>query len=305
MAGLPVTVWRFMDGKAGHEKQTLGLLNALARRTAIEVRELRGAALQAGWWDWLRKRFPAGAALPAPTLLLGAGHRTHLPMLAAQRAFGGRTVALMRPSLPARCFDYLIVPEHDQRRDPRGQQAHVLVTKGVLNPVQAQPRPDGRGLILVGGPNARFVWHDDAVLAQVHGIVDNAGGLHWQIGDSRRTPAALSQRLQQAFGERFCAWQHCDGEWLTRQMAQAGTIWVTMDSVSMLYEALSSSAGVGLIELPVQRRNRLQQGVDRLIAERLVTPYSRWLPGSPLPPPTPVLAEADRAANWLLEQLNE
>ena len=88
-------VWRFSDGKSGHDNQSLGLVDALQRRTRIHSYDIPvqpGAAL-----DWLIGRFPAGSLLPDPWLIIGAGHATHLPMLAARRARGGRTAVLMRP----------------------------------------------------------------------------------------------------------------------------------------------------------------------------------------------------------------
>ena len=45
-------------------------------------------------------RFLAWRDLPTPDIVLGAGHRTHLSLLAARRVHRGKAVVLMRPSLP-------------------------------------------------------------------------------------------------------------------------------------------------------------------------------------------------------------
>ncbi|MFN3595388.1 MAG: ELM1/GtrOC1 family putative glycosyltransferase, partial [Thiobacillaceae bacterium] len=113
-----LTLWRLIDGKPGHEKQSLGLAQALQRLAAARWYDVRvhgtafasvRAALQ-----WALRRFPAGHGLPAPDLILAAGHATHLPALAARRAYGGRIVVLMRPSLPLALFDLCLIPAHDQ-----------------------------------------------------------------------------------------------------------------------------------------------------------------------------------------------
>ena len=84
-------VWRFSDGKAGHDSQSQGLVDALQRCMDIDCYDIavaKGAAL-----DWLRQRFPAGELLPDPWLVIGAGHATHLPLLAARRARGRKKLS--------------------------------------------------------------------------------------------------------------------------------------------------------------------------------------------------------------------
>ena len=57
-------VWRFSDGKPGHDNQSLGLVDALQRRISIKIYDIPvrpGAGL-----DWMIGRFPAGSLLPDP-----------------------------------------------------------------------------------------------------------------------------------------------------------------------------------------------------------------------------------------------
>ena len=70
--------------------------------------------------------------LPTPDLLLGAGHHTHLSLLAARRIRGGKVVVLMRPSLPPGLFDLCLIPEHDAPP----ARPNVLATRGALNRIQ-------------------------------------------------------------------------------------------------------------------------------------------------------------------------
>ena len=110
-------VWRFSDGRRGHDNQSLGLIEALSTLLSLEVHTVEIAACSIGVIDFFRRRFPAADNLPAPQLIIGAGHATHWPMLAARRERGGRIVVLMKPSLPRAWFDLCIIPKHDGVRE--------------------------------------------------------------------------------------------------------------------------------------------------------------------------------------------
>ena len=129
----PRVVWRFSDGKPGHDNQSLGLADALQRRLSVALYEVPVLPRQSAWLEWLSGRFPPGRLLPDPWLFIGAGHATQIPMLAARRARGGRAVVLMAPVLPGRLFDLCVIPEHDRPRSA----ANVIETCGALNRVQA------------------------------------------------------------------------------------------------------------------------------------------------------------------------
>src|SRR5690606_33073582 len=101
----PLVVWRICDGKSGHDRQTAGLVAALRAEMPVAEHVIEAAAVARAPWLALRRRFPVGAGLPDPALIVGAGRRTQWPLIAARRARGGKSVYLMRPSLPARCFD--------------------------------------------------------------------------------------------------------------------------------------------------------------------------------------------------------
>ena len=109
----PLIIWRFIDGKPGHQNQTAGLVQALVDRVAVDSHDI---IVRPDWRNWLgllTARCPLGRGLPDPDILLGAGHATHVALLACKRARGGRTVVLMQPSLPRQWFDLCIVPSHD------------------------------------------------------------------------------------------------------------------------------------------------------------------------------------------------
>ncbi len=128
----PLIVWCFTDGKPGHDNQSRGLLAALRERVVVDDFTIHIADCRAGLMSCLTGRAVFGRELPAPDLIIGAGHATHLPMLNARRVHGGRVVVLMKPTLPAAWFDLCVIPAHDRSR----RAENILVTRGVLNRIR-------------------------------------------------------------------------------------------------------------------------------------------------------------------------
>nr|WP_010131779.1 ELM1/GtrOC1 family putative glycosyltransferase [Microbulbifer agarilyticus] len=266
-----ITVWRFVDGNKAHEKQSAALLTGLRERlgpTRVQSCDVDCSQLR----FWLRGSLQvaldaAGAiALGQPDFLIGAGHRCHLPMLAARRRFGGRSVVLMRPSLPIHWFDFALIPEHD--RPPA--LPNVLTTRGALTlPLPHVPANPGRGLILLGGPSRHFAW-DSVTLERDIGQLATSS-LQWTLADSRRTPEFALQQLARP-GFTLAPWRECADGWLEHQLASAEQVWVTRDSISMVFEALQSRARVGVLGLPSRnRKNKVRAAVQRLIDDGLVS----------------------------------
>jgi mitochondrial fission protein ELM1 len=258
-----------------------------------------------------------------PDMVIGAGHATHKALLALKKLYHCFTVVLMKPSLPYRFFDATIVPAHDSPP----VRPDVLSTRGVLNLVTPASAPRSQtGLLLIGGISKHYLWNTAAVIEQIVKIIDtvslthiDTGNLlinhaprHWQLTNSRRTPddfmPLLAETLQQRnLTDRVTISAHSDtpAHWLPDQLQSTTQVWVTPDSVSMVYEALTSAAPVGLIELTALRRGRIVKGIEQLVTEQQLTPLTTWLNRGTLPAPAADFCEADRAAHWLLQRLHE
>lgn len=289
-------VWRFSDARAGHDGQTLGLTQALQAQTAVELFTVPLQRSATGLWLWLSGRYPQGAALPAPDLLLGAGHKTHFHLLAARRRWGGRIILCMKPSLPLSWFDLCLIPEHDAPP----QAANVLATNGVLNTVQPGGRHDAdTGLIVLGGPSRHFHWDDDDMLQQVEQLLAARPRRHWLLSTSPRTPASLGRRLTGRSEFDYVPYALSGSGWLAQRMAEAGEVWVSQDSVSMLYEALTSGARVGVLKVRRGASSRVSVAVDALVEKGWLGRPGHWQPGEG---PEPALNEAGRCAAWVRQQ---
>ena len=263
-----IVIWRFVDGKPGHEKQSAGLLQGIESIHPIAVFEIDVRFKPFFWCQIRRKLRGETPDLPEPDLLIGAGHRTHLPLLIARIACGGRTVVLMRPTLPHRWFHLIFVPEHDRVR----RKANVVETRGVICPAVVDDKERDTGLILLGGTSPHFRWSNRDVCHKVAAIVAASPDVHWQVCDSRRTPLDLPDHLADAPNLTFRHWQATPAGFLEELLPRTGYAWVTADSASMLYESLSAGARVGVIELqPASRRNKHVRAIKKLVAEGQVS----------------------------------
>lgn len=297
-----LTIWRFTDGKRGHENQSLGLTEALCRLAPCRVETLPVAQGWPHFLSWLLGRFPQGKGLPRPDLIIGAGHATHWPMLAARRGHGGKIAVLMKPSLPLSWFDWVITPAHDGLPE----SASSLVTQGPINRVQpSAERNPQQGLMLIGGPSAEYGWSETALLKQIHLIALHHPDITWQLTSSRRTPAGFLADLARLELANVKAVAHdaVGADWLPAQLAQAAQAWVTPDSASMVYEALTSGAAVGCFDLPFARPGRVARGLEKLAQAGRLTRFSDWERSGKLLPNDQPLNEAERCARQLLSCL--
>jgi mitochondrial fission protein ELM1 len=295
-----LVIWVILDGNAGHENQSMGLADALARITPVSVHSIAALSFREALAAWVFGHADT-RSLPTPDLLLATGVRTHPTLLALARHTRGRTVVLMSPTLPRRWFDLCIVPEHDGiEASPR-----ILITLGALNRVQPALRSDSAlGLIMIGGPSSDYRWDTQALTQQIAALVARTPGIDWTLTDSRRTPPEFLPSLQPCPNLRLTSHQDTPRSWLPEQLQRSANVWVTPDSVSMLSEALTAGAKVGVFDLDRYARSRFARAVEKLKQEGYLTTFRDWSETGCLRAPPTVLAEADRCAAWVLEWLN-
>ncbi|MGC6456220.1 MAG: mitochondrial fission ELM1 family protein [Coraliomargaritaceae bacterium] len=296
-----LVVWRITDGKPGHEAQSAGLVSALGRLCEVDCYDLPPLGGWVAFRHWLFRDFPEGGELPDPDFIVGAGHRTHATLLAARRARGGKAVVLMRPSLPVCWFDWCLVPAHDRPKE----KENVVVTQGVLNAME--PALDAsieRGLILIGGPSAHYDWDTEGLLDQVRRVVRADPAVRWVCTTSRRTPKATECELL-ALDEsnlEVVPFAQTTSGWVALRLQERGLVWVSEDSVSMVYEALTAGARVGLLGVPKKGSvSRVARGVDALLESGRIVLFADPLPDLSTTNQNGIgFNEADRCARCLL-----
>ncbi|MEM1082844.1 MAG: mitochondrial fission ELM1 family protein [Verrucomicrobiota bacterium] len=289
------------DGKPGHENQSRGLVEAIGRQVGVQVTLLPVKR------EPLLPRIFASSDLPEdtpkPDLIVGAGHTVHGRLLALSRKTKAPSVVLMKPSLPTGLFDLCLIPRHDLKGKKPGR--NVIATRGAINRVPPSgDRPRHGGLILVGGPSSSHGWDSAKLSEAVSTIVSACGDRPWRATDSRRTPEDDLRAMRHACPALITHPHRTTGrDWLPERLAEAAEVWVTEDSVSMIYEALSSGARVGLLPVPrLKPGGRVARGIDELVSDGYLTPFDRWEPGTPLPEPPEILRESERCAAEALKR---
>ena len=287
------------DGKAGHRSQALGLFKALQRQSTatvsfeeISIEDLALFSLVTG----LFRRSISQLKTP-PDLIIGVGSHTQLRVLLLGKTYSkAKTVILMKPNYPLAWFDYSVIPEHD------GISASdcVIVTQGALNPiVDEQRHQSGRILIALGGSSKRHQWNADKVFTSIEQIVKQHPNNEIIITTSRRTPEQFVERLNaHPFlpHVHFFPVEHTPQGWIFEEMQKAEAVWVTEDSVSMIYEALTAGCRVGVIAMDRMKQDRITASVDALLAKSIVIETADL---AQLPPPN-AFKEAERVATYLL-----
>ena len=297
---MPVSIWRITDNKAGHDSQSRGLCKAIANIAETKVIDISSSACKHNLINFICARFPAGDNLLKPDLIIAAGHKTHLPLLAAKKAFGGIAIVIMKPSLPSSFFDYCLIPRHDSCPT----NGNIIVTEGAINEMQFNTNKAGNtGLILLGGPSAHYSWDETAIGKQISKVITEQKHVRWTVADSPRTPAGFLDKIRRSHTDCACLnYADTPSETLHNLMFETATIWVSKDSISMLYEALSSGAIVGVMEPEEKHPSRISREIDRLIDEQKLISYSMWQQTGNYYPNTNKLSEADRCAKLLYER---
>ena len=114
----------------GHERQVSGLVGALERiqfRNKLELHKFNGGFVNALLELYAKKKY----LKKKPNLIVGAGHKTHLTIILLSKILGGKSICLMKPSIPTKLFDLCIIPKHDNTNG-----ANVFITQGLAKSIK-------------------------------------------------------------------------------------------------------------------------------------------------------------------------
>jgi uncharacterized protein len=294
-------IWRFSDNRAGHDSQSIGFVSALQERVDCEIYNIHVPFPLSSYASAVLKKLPLVSHLPNPDLLVGAGHASHFPMLLSRLLRGGRTLVIMTPTLPTQLFDFCLIPEHDEKERSR----NIIPTIGPLNTIRASTQlSETEGLIVLGGESKHFYWNEDKLFQQITKILRN-DKRNWIITDSPRTPSSTEHLLTSLNEEnvKYVSYKQKNNSDLSSLLQKAGNVWVTEDSMSMIYEALSTGASVGLLRVDEKPKSRLGKVAQTLVEKNLLTLFNEWQSSKQLLPPARTLSESTRCANILVERL--
>jgi mitochondrial fission protein ELM1 len=290
------TSWILSEDYAGLQAQALGLAEAAGLQPEMRVLAPRAPWrwITAALWPAPLAAVPDAVRAPLPELLIGCGGMA-AAVNAALRKDGPPVVQVQHPRMDVRRFDLVVVNRHDELAGP-----NIIVTRTALHRVTPARlaaaaeawRPRFAHLkqplvsVLVGGSNGRFRL-DEAVARQLAGrlaALVRADGVGIAVTPSRRTDPAATRALA-AVLEPLGGWVW-DGSGdnpYFGMLALADAIIVTVDSVSMISEAVATAAPVMLANLPGRsRRNSLF--TDALLREGRVREFAGRLEIWPVAP---------------------
>ncbi len=253
------------DGKPGHLNQLRGLEQAFQQLTPVDSQWLYpGHGFDLNALRNVRKPIDG---------IIAAGHKTHGLLLLSGVILRAPTVVLMKPSLPLAWFNHAVIPAHDGV----SETGNVILTEGVLNRITPSHRHNSsQTMILIGGPSKHYHWQPDNLIKQIRFIVDHYPEHTVTMLTSRRTPQEFSAQIARCLPKvELLEPEQTRPETLPQLLAEAGQVWVTEDSVSMMYEALTAGARVGLLALrPRVGESRVAAGVERLKTSNWITPFA-------------------------------
>jgi hypothetical protein len=306
-------IWSLTTGEAGTREQARGLANALgptAEEHIVKVSRIWavGPPRLVGLGPPAVTSVLGRLAPPWPDVLISCGRRSALVAMAIRRRNSTPMVMvhLQPPTFP-KAFDLVVAMAHDGLKG-----ANVIQIDTALHGIRPEalaaaaargdprfkglPRP-WTGVLLGGATRKRPFSHEDALrLADQLDVLRARIGGSLLVTPSRRTPASLVSAL----GARYLADQTVriwDGDppnpYLTI-LAQSDNLVVTSDSVSMISEALATTAPVLVFQLAGSPRHL--RFADNLIRRGLVTPLDRpaTLSARPAINATPMVAESVR-----------
>ncbi len=279
----PLKIKAILDGRPGHEKQTIGILKALEKLTPItvEYKTVRPALpsyIKNSLIYLLGKAFGFANSflLSSFDIIIGTGTYTHLPVLIEKEKYRAKAATCMTPEpFLINKFDLCFIPFHDNPK----LKKNILTTIGPPNlSVHNPDKNDKKGLILVGGAdkkNRHYKWDTNYITKKIEKILINNPVIEWTISSSPRTPIDASESLKKIASNRknaiFFDYKDTPKGWVEKEYDQSRYVCLTADSMSMIYEAISAGCIVGIIPiLWKEKNNKFQESIRYLMKKRYV-----------------------------------
>ncbi len=247
------------DGKIGHLRQSQGLATALSKLYKSEIITLPALNFR----QIVKESFLSNCPLSQykNSVVIGAGHKTHSTLLLFRYKYHCKTIVLMKPSFPKSWFSYCVIPRHDKVTPTK----NTIISEGALNTLSLESTNKTRNtiLILVGGLSDNCQWSNEVIYRQIEEKIQNKNHYKITLSTSRRTPSSFLENLPSSISRLITVipFDQVDSTWLPLQLLRTDEAWISSESVSMIYEALSADCNVSLLDVPKLKtkiRNNIQ-----------------------------------------------
>lgn len=270
---------------AGLRNQALGLAEAAGFMPDLRTLRFRKPWNRIPTSFWFNPRLAVAAeafAPPLPPVVMGCGG-AGARVAASLRGPDVKAVAIQDPRMDLRKFDAVLAARHDGISGPnvivtrtalhRVTQARLAAERAAWAPFFA-PYRRPLAAVLLGGNNGRYRFGPEearALAAQLAGVAREFGLV---ITPSRRTGAGELAILRAAL-EPLGAWiwDFTGENPYFGMLACADALIITADSVSMVSEAVATSAPVYLARLP-GRSARIGYFMEALVRDGRVRDFA-------------------------------
>lgn len=321
----PLKIWAVSDGRAGIETQVLGLAEAIARLTPVEITpkhihyssafDRLPTALKV-LPDAMLRADSDSLDAPFPDIWIAAGRATLPHSLRMRKRSTGRTlvVQLQDPKTDLKAFDVVIAPEHDGLSGD-----NVLTILGSTNRITPQRLAADHAAwaeridalkppyitALIGGKSKAYDLGADraaALALQLKLAVAETGG-SLLLTLSRRTPAAAQDVFKDVLKDVPGLIYEGEGDNPYFAFLHAADhILVTEDSVNMATEAAATGKPVHVLAMDrVKPALKFETFHKNLRLHGIARPFSGYLEAWAYVP----LNETERAAQHVLQVFAE
>ena len=256
-------IWRLIDGKAGHDKQSLALVENLKNQTSCKIFNINIQNLESPFVALIFKKYNLDKLLTKPDIAIGAGHKTHLYLLAIKRCFDAKIIVILKPSLPFKFFDLCVIPKHD---DVKSKKNIITIQTALVNFNSSMKKKENVALFLIGGPSKHYYWNTKLVLEKIKNISKQYEFKRLLLTTSRRTPVNFVNEFNNLKIKNVKLYEHkkIDNDWLDKNITKVKNVWVTNDSYSMLIEAIASGANTNILDLEIKKKSKLSEEIEKI-----------------------------------------
>ncbi|MBU0464602.1 MAG: mitochondrial fission ELM1 family protein [Proteobacteria bacterium] len=300
-----------LDGRPGHEKQTQGIINALEKYVPVEITYLKiKISLFSDIINWL-KTFAGFCWKIGKTddvdFVIGTGTHTHPHVIKIGNDSGAKKIICMSPaSFLIKMFDLCFVPNHDRFKLSK----NIFLTIGPPNISENKNiHKNDKGLVLIGGRDDKsHVWDSDKILGYIEKIVSSESeNINWTISSSPRTPVEMENKISRftAGMEKASFFRFSDTKkgWVEKQYDASSIVWVTADSMSMIYEALTAGCTTYIIPMEwKQKGNKFSFSEQDLYKNKLAISYNKWIQNRGYNECGKSINESDKCAREILRR---
>jgi uncharacterized protein len=114
----------------------------------------------------------------------------------------------------------------------------------------------------------------------------------------------LDQLRQQGLAAEIISHKQTKPDWLPALLGAAEEAWVTEDSISMIFEAVTAGARTGILPVPVLKSSADPvRAIRELVRHGHATDYETWTHNGRRLPPAKPLHETARCADLVLKRL--